>query len=60
MTKPHNNFIDETAMSIAGEPLPYEPAFGRFVPGCVVKHITQEEWDEAVILAEASKEKSND
>ena len=44
--KPQNSFIDERYMNPAGEPLPFT---GCFVPGLVVKEITQEEWDEAVV-----------
>lgn len=44
--KPNNSFIDESYMIPSGEPIPFT---GSFVPGLVVKEITQEEWDEAVI-----------
>lgn len=44
--RPQNSFIDERYMNPAGEPLPFT---NTFVPGLVVKNITQEEWDEAAI-----------
>ena len=47
--QPQNSFIDESAMNTAGEPIEYTPVFGRFTPGLVVREITQEEWDAAVL-----------
>ena len=51
--KPHNSFIDESAMKIEGEPLEYVPVFGRQVPGLAVKEISREEYDEAVAIRSA-------
>lgn len=47
--QPQNSFIDESVMKTAGEPIEYTPVFGRFTPGLVVREITQEEWDAAVL-----------
>lgn len=46
--RPSNSFIDESAMKQSGEPLDYQP-FTNFQPGLVVREITQEEWDAAVL-----------
>ena len=53
--KPSNSFIDESVMKTEGEPLEYIPVFSRHVPGLVVKEISREEWDSAIIARDAAR-----
>lgn len=53
--RPNNSFIDESVMNTAGEPLEYAPLFGKHVLGLVVKEISREEWDSAIIARDAAR-----
>ena len=53
--RPNNSFIDESVMNTAGEPIEYIPVFSRHVPGLVVKEISREEWDSAILARDTAR-----
>ena len=52
--KPSNSFIDESVMRAEGEPLPYQ-MFTNNCDGLVVKEITREEWDSAILARNTAR-----